>query len=94
MRVFSQSLRRFLICEDGPSPVEYAVMLSLIIIVCLLAISSLGTAAKKLLLPDQELRRRRGAELSRTAADAQLEGATASRTQFPPPGGIFRPRLA
>ena len=32
--------------EDGPAAVEYAVMLGLIVIVCLLAISSLGTAAK------------------------------------------------
>ena len=39
-------LQRFLKSEDGPAAVEYAVMLGLIVIVCLLAISSLGTAAK------------------------------------------------
>jgi len=31
--------------EDGPTAVEYAVMLSLIIVVCLAAISALGTNA-------------------------------------------------
>ena len=46
MRRFPMRWRRFLVSEDGPSPVEYAVMLSLIIIVCLTAISSLGTATK------------------------------------------------
>jgi pilus assembly protein Flp/PilA len=31
--------------EDGPTAVEYAVMLSLIIVVCLVAITALGTNA-------------------------------------------------
>ena len=31
--------------EDGPTAVEYAVMLALIIVVCLTAISTLGTNA-------------------------------------------------
>ena len=31
--------------EDGPTAVEYAVMLALIIVVCLVAITSLGTKA-------------------------------------------------
>ena len=35
--------RRFLASEDGPTAVEYAVMLALIIIVCLVAIQSVGT---------------------------------------------------
>jgi pilus assembly protein Flp/PilA len=34
---------RFLKGEDGPTAVEYAVMLSLIIAVCLVAITALGT---------------------------------------------------
>jgi pilus assembly protein Flp/PilA len=38
-------VHRFLVSEDGPTAVEYAVMLALIIIVCLTAISSLGTQA-------------------------------------------------
>ena len=32
--------------EDGPTAVEYAVMLALIVIVCLAAIRSVGTNAK------------------------------------------------
>ena len=38
-------LKRFLTSEDGPTAVEYAVMLALIIIVCLVAIQSIGTNA-------------------------------------------------
>ena len=36
---------RFLQAEDGPTAVEYAVMLSLIVVVCLAAIQSIGTNA-------------------------------------------------
>jgi len=36
---------RFLKKEDGPTAVEYAVMLALIIVVCLGAISAIGTGA-------------------------------------------------
>jgi len=35
----------FLKAEDGPTAVEYAVMLALIIVVCLIAITALGTNA-------------------------------------------------
>jgi pilus assembly protein Flp/PilA len=38
-------IHRFLTSEDGPTAVEYAVMLALIIVVCLVAISSVGTKA-------------------------------------------------
>ena len=37
----------FLKNEDGPTAVEYAVMLALIIVVCLVAITALGTNASK-----------------------------------------------
>ena len=37
----------FLKREDGPTAVEYAVMLALIIVVCITAITSLGTNANK-----------------------------------------------
>jgi pilus assembly protein Flp/PilA len=40
------SIKRFLASEDGPTAVEYAVMLALIVIVCLTAIQSIGTNAK------------------------------------------------
>jgi pilus assembly protein Flp/PilA len=40
-----QKTRQFLISEDGPTAVEYAVMLALIVIVCLTAISAVGNNA-------------------------------------------------
>jgi pilus assembly protein Flp/PilA len=36
---------RFVQDEDGPTAVEYAVMLALIIVVCFVAIASVGSAA-------------------------------------------------
>ncbi len=39
----AQKVQRFLVSEDGPTAVEYAVMLALIIVVCLAAITQLGT---------------------------------------------------
>ena len=36
------SVKKFLASEDGPTAVEYAVMLALIVIVCLTAIQSIG----------------------------------------------------
>ena len=41
----SESFVKFLTCEDGPTAVEYAVMLALIIVVCITAISTLGSNA-------------------------------------------------
>ena len=45
MRKFGQSVVNFLKGEDGPTAVEYAVMLALIIVVCIAAISALGSNA-------------------------------------------------
>lgn len=45
MRRFLFQVAEFLKREDGPTAVEYAVMLSLIIVVCLAAISVLGQKA-------------------------------------------------
>ena len=45
MRKFSQALVNFLKAEDGPTAVEYAVMLALIIVVCITAITALGNNA-------------------------------------------------
>ncbi len=42
----AKKIHRFLIAEDGPTAVEYAVMLALIIVVCLIAIGLLGQNAK------------------------------------------------
>jgi pilus assembly protein Flp/PilA len=39
-------LVHFLKREDGPTAVEYAVMLALIIVVCITAITTLGTNAQ------------------------------------------------
>jgi pilus assembly protein Flp/PilA len=39
-------LKRFLASEDGPTAVEYAVMLALIVVVCLTAIQSIGTNSR------------------------------------------------
>ena len=42
---FTTQLVDFLQREDGPTAVEYAVMLALIIVVCIAAISALGSNA-------------------------------------------------
>ena len=47
MRKFSQALVNFLKQEDGPTAVEYAVMLALIIVVCIAAITALGSNASQ-----------------------------------------------
>jgi pilus assembly protein Flp/PilA len=39
------SLKQFVVSEDGPTAVEYAVMLALIVVVCLTAIQAVGTNA-------------------------------------------------
>lgn len=44
MRKLWQLTERFLRSEDGPTAVEYAVMLAFIIIVCISAITTLGTS--------------------------------------------------
>ena len=45
MRVVVQKVAQFLKKEDGPTAVEYAVMLALIIVVCIAAITTLGSNA-------------------------------------------------
>jgi pilus assembly protein Flp/PilA len=45
MRAIARRLVRFVKTEDGPTAVEYAVMLALIILVCLTAIGTLGSNA-------------------------------------------------
>ncbi len=39
-------IRRFLVSEGGPTAVEYAVMLALIIVVCLASIDHLGDMSR------------------------------------------------
>ncbi len=43
MTPLAKKLYRFLVSEDGPTAVEYAVMLALIVTVCLTAIGAIGT---------------------------------------------------
>jgi pilus assembly protein Flp/PilA len=47
MKNFAAKIRSFLKSEDGPTAVEYAVMLALIVVVCLGAIRTIGTNATK-----------------------------------------------
>ena len=46
MKNFVSKVQNFLVSEDGPTAVEYAVMLALIIVVCLAAITAIGTRAQ------------------------------------------------
>jgi len=45
MRAVTKTLVNFLKKEDGPTAVEYAVMLALIVVVCIAAITTLGSNA-------------------------------------------------
>jgi pilus assembly protein Flp/PilA len=47
MGIWYEGLQRFLRAEDGPTAVEYAVMLALIIVVCIAAITTLGSNANQ-----------------------------------------------
>ena len=46
MRSHVSSVVRFLKDEGGPTAVEYAVMMALIIVVCMVSITTLGTNSK------------------------------------------------
>ena len=43
MNKFVNSVKDFLVSEDGPTAVEYAVMLALIVVVCISTVGSIGT---------------------------------------------------
>ena len=43
MSLVLNKVRRFLTSEDGPTAVEYAVMLALILVACISIVTSLGT---------------------------------------------------
>jgi len=43
MQIFMSRVSRFLKSEDGPTAVEYAVMLALILVACITIVTSLGT---------------------------------------------------
>jgi len=46
MKNFADSVKKFIVSEDGPTAVEYAVMMALIIVVCIGTVTSIGTNAK------------------------------------------------
>lgn len=50
MKLLIERVKSFLVSDDGPTAVEYAVMLALIVIVCLTAITSVGTNANSAFL--------------------------------------------
>ena len=45
MKKLITKVQKFIQAEDGPTAVEYAIMLALIVIVCIAAIQAVGTAA-------------------------------------------------
>lgn len=45
MKTEKNAIVEFLCDEDGPTSVEYAVMLALIVVVCLTAVGTVGTEA-------------------------------------------------
>lgn len=47
MRCAAEFFARFLKSEEGPTAVEYAVMMALILVVCIQAITTLGSNANK-----------------------------------------------
>jgi pilus assembly protein Flp/PilA len=47
MRTLTKKFVQFVKQEDGPTAVEYAVMLALIIVVCIAAITTLGSNANQ-----------------------------------------------
>ncbi|MEO6809178.1 MAG: Flp family type IVb pilin [Isosphaeraceae bacterium] len=53
MQAFNERIRRFLTREDGPTAVEYAVMLALILITCVVAVASLGDTVNSLFTESQ-----------------------------------------
>ena len=47
MKNITKSVVNFLKREDGPTAVEYAVMLALIIVVCIAAVTAIGGASNQ-----------------------------------------------
>ena len=45
MKSMFNAVKQFLKSEDGPTAVEYAVMLALIIVLCIVVIRQVGTSA-------------------------------------------------
>lgn len=48
MRQLARSVKTFLTSEDGPTSVEYCVMMAFIMMICIVAIGELGTTTNNL----------------------------------------------
>ena len=48
MKSFANSVKRFLVSEDGPTAVEYAVLLSLIMVAMIITMSTFGESVNGL----------------------------------------------
>jgi len=46
MTKFVSTVRRFVVAEEGATMVEYGLMLALIAVVCLVAVTAVGTGAQ------------------------------------------------
>ena len=46
MQAFGSGIKKFLASEDGPTAVEYAVMLALVIVLCLTALQAMSANAR------------------------------------------------
>ena len=46
MKNFADSVKKFIVSEDGPTAVEYAVMMAMIIVVCIGTVTTVGTNTK------------------------------------------------
>ena len=46
MQALGSSIKEFLTSEDGPTAVEYAVMLALVIVLCLTALQAMSANAR------------------------------------------------
>lgn len=47
MKKYLEAVKRFINNEDGPTAVEYAVMLALIIVLCIVVIRQVGTSTSQ-----------------------------------------------
>ena len=45
MKKFASSVKNFFVSEDGPTAVEYAGMMALIIVVCITTVTAIGSKA-------------------------------------------------
>ena len=96
MRSLTKSLVSFLKKEDGPTAVEYAVMLALIIVVCIAAITTLGCNANRRSASSARPSSRREHHRwlgSRPRLRSLLAGRAVNGSARVVVGGLRRPRL-